>query len=193
MTLNALVRKIHHWGSIIILVQFGLVATTGVLLLLKKEIDWIQPPTARGAVADAPPSRSFEALFAAARSVEELQLQDWTDLARVDVKPGKGIVKFVSENNWEAQIDTETGAVVQVAYRRSDVIERLHDGSFFADWVKLFVFLPTGIIMITLWATGGYLFFLPHVKRALRRSKKARRREALAADGASAAVLPSKP
>ena len=47
-TLIKLNRQIHNWGSIIIAIPFAIVLVTGVLLLLKKEFGWIQPPTTRG-------------------------------------------------------------------------------------------------------------------------------------------------
>ena len=166
-------RDIHHWGSTLVMIQLGLVISTGLLLMLKKDIDWIQPPTRAGEAPSEIPAQTFDELFEKARNVPELAIEDWRDLDRVDVKPGKGVIKFIATNNWEAQIDTETGALLQVAYRRSDTIERLHDGSFFADWVKRFVFLPTGVVLLLLWGTGVYLFFLPHVKRELRRRKRA--------------------
>lgn len=151
------------------MVQIGLVIGAGLLLLLKKEIGWVQPPTVAGVARDETPSMTVEELFRIAQGVEELELTTWSELSRVDFKPGKGVVKFVAPNNWEAQIDTTSGDVLQVAYRRSDIIEALHDGSFFADWVKLFVFFPSGVILLILWGTGIYLFFLPHLKKAAKR------------------------
>ena len=114
----------------------------------------------------------FEDLFIAAQGVPELELESWADLERVDVKAGKGIVKFVAANNWEAQIDTDTGEVLQVAFRRSDIIEKLHDGSFFASWVKRFIFLPVGIVLLVMWGTGIYLFILPHWKRYQKKQRR---------------------
>ena len=154
------------------MVQMGLVIAAGLLLILKKEISWLQPPTAKGVVRDDVPVKTIDELFRTAKEIEELELGSWSELKRVDFKPGKGIVKFVAPNNWEAQIDTATGEVLQVAFRRSDIIESLHDGSFFADWVKLYIFFPSGVILLVLWGTGIYLFFLPHVKRAQRKAKK---------------------
>ncbi|MEM9170817.1 MAG: hypothetical protein AAGC56_14335, partial [Pseudomonadota bacterium] len=107
-----------------------------------------------------------------ARGVPEMDVDAWTDIARVDVKPGKGMVKIVAKNNWETQIDAATGEVLQVAYRRSDVIEALHDGSFFADWAKLYLFLPAGLVLAGLWGTGIYLFVLPQWKKAQKRARK---------------------
>lgn len=154
------------------MLQMGLVIGAGILLILKKELDWVQPPTAKGVAQTDVPVMTMDELFRVAKSVDELQLTEWSELSRVDFKPGKGVVKFVAPNNWETQIDTATGEVLQVAFRRSDIIESLHDGSFFADWVKLYIFFPTGLILLILWATGIYLFFLPHVKRASKRRRK---------------------
>jgi len=160
-----LLRKVHHWGSLFIMVQMGLVIGAGLLLMLKKEISWIQPPTATGIEREAVPALGMDALFAVAADIPELEVDSWSQLARVDVKPGKGVVKFVAQNNWEAQIDTHSGEILALSFRRSDIIESLHDGSYFADWVKLYVFFPSGLILLMLWGSGIYLFFLPHVKR----------------------------
>lgn len=173
MKAQKLWRQVHHWGSLLIMLPFGVVVISGLFLMLKKDITWIQPPTQAGVAASAVPALSFEELFAAAQKVEELDLENWRSLQRVDVKPGDGIVKFVAANNWEAQIDTETGEVLQVAYRRSDIIESLHDGSFFGDGAKRFIFLPGGIVMLVLWGTGVYLFVLPYIVRAQKRRRQA--------------------
>ncbi|MEM6912860.1 MAG: PepSY-associated TM helix domain-containing protein [Pseudomonadota bacterium] len=167
-----LLRQIHHWASPVIMIPLGLVVVTGLMLMLKKDIDWIQPPTARGVAPSELPQQSFAELFNAAAEVEELGLRSWNDLDRVDVKPDKGVVKFIATNNWEAQLDTSTGEVLQVAYRRSDLIESLHDGSFFAGWTKRFVFLPAGVVLLVMWGTGLYLFALPHLKTWHKARKK---------------------
>jgi len=171
MKTQALLRKIHHWGSLLIMVQMGIVIGAGLLLSIKKEVDWIQPATIKGAAPETVPARTIEELFEIAKAEPKLALSDWSTLSRVDFKPNKGVVKFVAANNWEMQIDAHTGEVLQLAFRRSDIIESLHDGSFFADWVKLYVFFPSGVILLILWGTGIYLFFLPHVKRALKARK----------------------
>jgi len=43
---------------------------------------------------------------------------------------------------------------------------------FFADWVKLYVFLPVGLILIIMWGTGIYLFLLPQMAKARKRARK---------------------
>lgn len=161
------------------MIQMGIVICAGLLLSVKKEIGWIQPPTIKGANPQDVPALTIEELFEIAKAEPKLALSDWSTLSRVDFKPNKGVVKFVAENNWEMQIDAQTGEVLQLAFRRSDIIEALHDGSFFADWVKLYVFFPSGVVLLILWGTGIYLFFLPHVKRW----QKARKRKMISLEG----------
>ena len=50
MKSQVLFRQIHHWGSIVLALPLIIMIGAGVLLMLKKEVDWIQPPTQRGAV-----------------------------------------------------------------------------------------------------------------------------------------------
>lgn len=172
MKTSVALRRLHYWGSALIALQMSVIIVAGVLLLVKKDFAWIQPPTQRGVAPADVPQQSFKDLFLAAQGVPELALEDWDDLSRVDVKPGKGVVKFVAANNWEAQVDTHTGEVVQVAFRRSDIIEQLHDGSFFGDGVKRFIFLPTAIILLGLWGSGLFMFIYPRVKRRHKRRRR---------------------
>ncbi|MBT4785345.1 MAG: PepSY domain-containing protein, partial [Candidatus Marinimicrobia bacterium] len=43
-------RKTHYWVSAVIILPILIVIITGILLQLKKEINWIQPPTIKGQV-----------------------------------------------------------------------------------------------------------------------------------------------
>ena len=169
-------RKLHRWGTVLIAVPLLVVIVSGIFLQLKKESSWIQPPTKRGAGGD--PSISFDAILAAARGVEAAEVESWDDVDRLDVRPGKGVVKVRGKAGVEVQVDTTTGDVLQVARRRSDLIEQIHDGSWFHDSVKLWVFLPAAIILFVMWLTGIYLWLLPHL------IKRARTRKARAAEGA---------
>jgi uncharacterized iron-regulated membrane protein len=166
-SLSALNRKLHHWGSIIIAVQLTVLLVTGVLLLLKKEFDWIQPPTVKGVQKGI--SIDFDRILAAACTVPEAGIRTWADVDRLDVRPGKGMLKVRAKNRWEIQIDANTAEVLQLAYRRSDLIESIHDGSFFGEHAKLWVFLPSALVLIGLWITGMVLFFHPYVVKARKR------------------------
>lgn len=167
-------RKCHRWGAILIALPFLLVIATGILLQLKKEWSWVQPPTQRG--QGKTPTVSLAAILEAVRSRPEAGVQGWEDVDRVDMQPGRGVAKVQARSGWEVQVDLETGEVLHVAYRRSDLIESLHDGSWFHERAKVWVFLPVAVVVLGLWVTGVYLFFLPHVVRWSRHREKAARK-----------------
>lgn len=164
-------RKLHRWGAVAVAVPFVVVIATGLLLQLKKQVAWVQPPEQRG--TGEAPAIPFDRLLAVAQSIPEAQVKGWSDIDRIDVRPGKGILKITSNSRWEIQVDSESGAVLHSAYRRSDLLESLHDGSWFHPVAKLWVFLPSGVVVFALWLTGLYLWLLPYQTR--------RKRAALAA------------
>jgi uncharacterized iron-regulated membrane protein len=167
MKASVLNRKLHRWGAILTAIPMLIVIVSGLFLQLKKEFDWIQPPTAK--VSEIGLSLSFEQILASAKTATEAGFTSWDDIDRLDVRPGKGIIKVRGKNRWEVQLDAQTGAVMQTAYRRSDFFEQLHDGSWFHDKAKLWLFLPAAIILLGLWFTGIYLWFLPHLVRRRKR------------------------
>lgn len=152
-------RRWHRWVAIFTAIPFLLVILTGILLQLKKDLPWIQPPTQRGSATA--PALSLPEVLKITQGVPEAGVQGWDDIVRIDVQPSRGLIKVTCQNRWEVQLDATNGQVLQVAYRRSDLIESLHDGSWFSDHAKLWVFLPSGILVLTLWCTGIYLFVLP--------------------------------
>lgn len=159
MKLSVLSRKAHRWGAVVVALPFLVVIVTGILLQVKKEVAWVQPPTKKGSTKE--PAVSFDAILTAVQAVPEAGVSGWQDIDRVDVRPKDGVAKVTCMNRYEVQVDFQTGQVVQVAYRRSDWIESLHDGSGFHDAAKLWVFLPAAVVVLGLWVTGLYLFALP--------------------------------
>ena|SRR5687768_13274799 len=159
MKFHLLTRKVHYWGAIVIALPVVIIICTGILLQVKKQVTWIQPAELKG--SEAQPAVSFSRILESCRSVPEAGIRTWEDVDRVDVRPSKGMLKVVARNRWEIQLDSATGEVLQVSYRRSDLIESIHDGSWFHDAAKLWLFLPAGAGLLLLWLTGIYLFLLP--------------------------------
>jgi uncharacterized iron-regulated membrane protein len=170
MKLSKLNRDIHRWGSILTALPVLVVIVTGVILQLKKDVAWVQPPSAKGSGAEL--NLGFAQILDAAKSAPEASIESWDDIDRLDVRPSKGIVKVRAKNRWEVQVDLGTGDVLQTAYRRSDLIESIHDGSFFHELAKLWIFLPSAVVLLVLWVTGVYLFFLPYAVKWKRRAAK---------------------
>ena len=168
--LNKWTRKLHRWGALLTAVPLLLVIVTGLLLQVKKEAAWIQPPTLRGSVKE--PRVQWPAVLQVCREAPQAGIQSWEDISRLDVQPAKGIIKVQAKNHWELQLDLADGKLLSSNYRRSDWIEQLHDGSFFGDWAKLWLFLPNGLVLLGLWLTGAYLWYLPfYAKQRKARSR----------------------
>lgn len=167
-------RKVHYWGALLIIIPMGLVLTTGILLQVKKQVHWVQPNLVKGDTKA--PTLSFAEIIAKAAAVPEAEINGYADITRIDVRSKDGTIKVRSKNNWEIQMDQQSGDIVQLAYRRSDLIEKLHDGSWFHDTeiVKLGVFLPSATITLVLWLTGMYMFGLPYWSKWRRRQKAKR-------------------
>ena len=169
MKLSKLSRVSHRWGSIIALVPMTIIIVSGIALQMKKESAYIQPPTQRGVGTE--PAIGFERILEVVKTVPEAGIESWDDIDRLDVRPGKGVVKVRCKNCYEVQIDAATGEILQVAVRRSDLIESIHDGTYFHDHFKLWVFLPAGIVLALLVITGLHLFLLPYLARRKRVGK----------------------
>jgi hypothetical protein len=169
MKLSKLSRVLHRWGSIIALLPLMIIIFSGIVLQLKKELAYVQPPTQSGAGTE--PAIGFERILEVVKTVPEAEIESWEDVDRLDVRPSKGVVKVRCKNRYEVQIDTETAQILHVAFRRSDLIESIHDGSYFNEHFKLWVFLPAGIVLAALLITGVHLFLLPHLVRRKRVSR----------------------
>ena len=153
-------RSIHLWLSLVIFIPVIIVIASGLLLQVKKEFDWIQPPTQKVQKGqNSAPTLPFEEVIDAVKQVPQVNLKTWDDIDRLDVRPGKGIIKVRGKNHWEVQLNAQSGDVLQVAYRRTDTIEAIHDGSWFFEDAKLLLFLPAALLLFVLWVTGLVMLY----------------------------------
>lgn len=174
MKLSFLNRKLHRWGAVLIALPLLLVIVSGLMLQVKKQVAWVQPETRKG--SEKTPKLSMDGLLERLKTDEAAkpaEVSSWKDIDRVDIRPKDGIYKVTCKNRTEVQVDFVTGDVLSVEYRRSDLIESLHDGSFFGDGVKLGVFLPAAVVLLVLWVTGLILFAHPWWVKLRRKRPKA--------------------
>jgi uncharacterized iron-regulated membrane protein len=166
-------RKLHYWVGICIALPTLVIVTTGLLLQLKKHWSWVQPTELRGTGDE--PRIGFHELLAAVQSRPELGVRGWQDVNRIDVRPGRAVAKVWLHSGTEVQVDIGNGDVLSSAYRRSDLIESIHDGSWFGgNWTKLGLFLPTCIGLLVLCMSGIWLFWQPFAVRRRQRRALAR-------------------
>ena len=180
MRFSVLNRNIHYWATAFIAAPLLIIICSGLLLQVKKQWSWVQPEQRRG--TGTSPNIDLEGILATLRGVPELEVTDWDDINRLDIRPGRGMAKVQLQHGWEVQVDLGTGRVLQTAYRRSDLIESIHDGSFFAgDLSKLSIFLPSGVALLLMCVTGLWMFWLPFFVK--RRRRKSRLNQPNAGDG----------
>ena len=172
MSFNVLNRKVHYWASAIVAIPALVLIGSGLLLQSKKHWSWVQPAELRG--TGTTPSIDLEGILASVKTVPGMDVRSWDDVNRLDVRPGRGVAKVWLQSGYEVQVDLGNGRVLQTAYRRSDLIEAIHDGSFFGgDWTKLGLFLPTGITIFLLWCTGLWMWWVPFAAKRKNRQKQA--------------------
>ena len=147
-------RKIHKWVAMIIALPMLLVIVTGILLQLRKPVDWIQPPTAKGS-QKYQPTVALEQVLTEVKTVPQMQVNNWSDLKLLDLRPKKGIIKVRNHNNLETQVDATTGEILQTAQRRNDFLVKMHD---FSAWnARLWLGLPVKLGFLVIFLTGLYL------------------------------------
>ncbi|MEZ5973800.1 MAG: hypothetical protein R3E96_02840 [Planctomycetota bacterium] len=79
------------------------------------------------------------------------------------------MIKVQCVSGWELQIDSSNGALLSSMERNSDLVEALHDGSWFHEGAKLGLFFPIALLLVLLTGTGLYLWWLPIGIRRRRR------------------------
>jgi len=177
MSFNVLNRKIHYWIGFGAALPMLVMIASGLLLQGKKQWTWVQPAEQRG--TGTLPVISLDDVLTSLKSVPGMNVQGWDDVNRIDVRPGRGVAKAWLMNGYEVQVDLGTGRVMQTAYRRSDLIESIHDGSFFAgDWTKLGIFLPSGIVVLLLWLSGMWMWWVPFAGKRRAQTRKQKQRAA---------------
>ena len=91
MSFNVLNRKIHYWASAIVAIPLLVIICSGLLLQAKKQSAWVQPPERRG--TGNAPAISLDQVLERVKEVPGMHVQGWDDVNRLDVRPGRGMVK----------------------------------------------------------------------------------------------------
>ncbi|EMR03234.1 PepSY domain-containing protein [Cesiribacter andamanensis] len=167
-------RRLHKWVAVPLLLFMLLVASTGLLLGWKKQLELLPPTQSTKERGGA--WISLDSLQALAIRFAQDSLQLSSTIDRIDIRPRKGIAKVrFAEHFTELQLDGYSGAILSVEPRNSDLLEMIHDGSIL-DWLlglqhdqlKLLYtsLLSVGLLLLTI--SGFWLWYNP---RQIRRYK----------------------
>jgi len=147
-------RMVHRWVATIIAIPMLLIILTGIFLQVRKPIDWIQPPTLKGSEKYSP-TLALEQVLTKAKSVPEMQVNGWSDIKLLDMRPKKGIVKVRNHAGLETQVDVSSGDILLTSQRRNDFVVKMHD---FSAWhARLWLGVPVRLAFLALFVTGVYL------------------------------------
>ncbi len=172
MTLLKWMRVSHKWTGIALALILMLLAVTGLLLLQKKNFGGLQPPTQRGAPGEPADFITIQQLLAIVLDQQHPDFRKLDDIDRVDFRPGDRVHKVRSRHHHtELQVDAVTGAILSNDSRISDLVESLHDGSWFARWVHDWLMMATAIGLFYLSVSGLVLWLNPLARRS-RRSRR---------------------
>ena len=171
-----IVRKIHRTTGALLFVFFFLISVTGFLLGIKKHSGGlILPITKTGSSVQISQFLPLDSLQNnAIRFMSEYnKIEKEIEIDRIDVRPDKGIIKFTFKSNfYEIQLDGVTGKVLQMELRRSDVIEKIHDGSIVDYYVgfesgifKLVYTIIMSFALMIFTITGFWLWYGPKKMR----------------------------
>ena len=170
-------RKVHRTVGAMLFVFFFFVACTGLLLGWKKHSGGvILADSYQGKSTNQHEWLPIHVLHEKARQVmtEHFSPDVSLELDRIDMRPDKGMVKFVFvEGYWGVQLDCTTGELLHLERRRSDFIENLHDGSYL-DYlfgtnygqIKLVYTSVMGTALLIFTVSGFWLWYGPKRFRA---------------------------
>ncbi len=166
-----IVRKVHRALGASLFLLFLVISITGLLLGWKKNSEWIQAETASGSSGELSNWLPMDSLYKQACRY----LQDSVDaglsvkLDKIDLRAGKGVAKFIfADHFWGVQVDGATGQLLKIEKRRSDFIEKIHDGSIVdmkllngGDVFKLIFTSVSGLALLGFTITGFWLWYGP--------------------------------
>ena len=172
VSLIRIVRKIHRTAGITLFVFFLIIAITGILLGWKKNSNgFILPKSEVGESTDISQWMNISDLqdiaFKTLRDSVDKDIN--LDLQRIDLRPEKGMLKFVFDNHYcGIQLDGLNGRVLAITKRRSDFFENIHDGSILdivfgtkGEIIKLVYTTIMGTSLLVFIITGVWLWVGP--------------------------------
>lgn len=167
----------HRKIAIFLFVFFLIISITGFLLGWKKKTGLLSP-TQKGISTNPAQWLTIDSLHKLAVNYlkDSVDAKLSNELDRIDIRPSKGIVKFVFMDHYQGlQIDCTSGKLLLIEKRTSDLIEDIHDGTildklFGTDERSMLGYTTImGISLFMLVVSGFWLWYGP---KRLRKRKK---------------------
>ena len=164
-------RKVHRTTVALLFVFFFFVSVSGLLLGWEKNSGGlIMARSYKGTSTDLKDWLPVDSLHKKAVKIFRDSISNTLslDLDRIDIRQDKGMVKFIFiDGFWGIQLDGATGDLLHIERRRSDFIEKIHDGSVLDYYfntngeIKLLYTTIMGVALLIFTITGFWLWYGP--------------------------------
>jgi uncharacterized iron-regulated membrane protein len=167
-------RSLHRWIGFLASLFLAVISVTGFFLAMKDRFAFMRPPVQDAAKLERveeilPVSQVLSIAFGAGHA----ELSEVGEVDRVDYRPGDNVFKVVSKDGYrEVQVDGTQGSIVSDAFRNDQMMEDIHDMSFFADLAHGYLLPTVAIGLLLLSLSGIVIFITPIVRRWRFRHKK---------------------
>lgn len=171
-----LLRVLHRWLGIPLVIFFFVIGITSLLLAWKKKAELL-PSTLETKIESRESWISPDEMIAIAmEKMDSMELSTLVD--RIDIRPDKGVAKVTFQTHFtEVQLDGFSGEVLSIGTRHSDWIEKVHDGSIVdyyfgqSETSKLIYSSLTALGLILMSFSGFYLWYFPKVIRKIKQGE----------------------
>ena len=137
-------RKLHRIVALIIVVPLSVTILTGLVLLMRNQIEWIQPKTVGTQEVVDTPMLAWESLVNRPEG----------DVEQIIYRPKKHNISIRLTDGRELQVHPQTGETLKLANRNTNWIIRLHEGSWLGTFGQNFIHLIAGLGLAFLVISG---------------------------------------
>ncbi len=160
-------RSIHKTVGLVACLFLLMLSISGFLLAIKAQVSWVRPETKSGGEVALSDMVSMQQVADAAFSAGFAELKSVGDIDRLEFHADKRIFKVISSKGYrEVQVDGATGEVLSTGQRNDQLLEDLHDLSFFADGLHTWGLPAVAIGLFLLSVTGIIMYTIPVLRRA---------------------------
>lgn len=161
------IRSLHRWIGFIACLFLAIISVTGFFLAMKDRFAFMRPPVQEAVPLDrAEDILPVAEILRIAFNAGHPELSEVKEVDRVDYRPKDNVFKVVSKDGYrEIQVDGSKGTIVSNAFRNDQLMEDIHDMSFFADAAHGYLLPTVAVFLCLLSITGVIIFLTPIVRR----------------------------
>lgn len=160
-------RALHRWIGFFASLFLAVISVTGFFLAMKDRFAFMRPPVQEAAKLErAQDILPVAQVLQIAYDAGHPELSEIKEVDRVDYRPKDNVFKVVSKDGYrEIQVDGTEGKIVSNAFRNDQLMEDIHDMSFFSDLMHGYLLPVVAVCLCTLSISGIIIFLVPIVRR----------------------------